>query len=305
MILDEEKMEYDIICDDKRREVTLTLNTDVLESMFEVTAEDLMKVFQKHSISREEDEKVKVDILFHLNMLKNSLLSAGREQPIAATVENSKPMSLKSTHKTLQPNILLESSAASDKESTSVRKGIKRPDLSTDVSLPRSKVKKVNRDPEESRKELSKSTKQSEVLLQKHPLKGTCTTQSTTENLKKMPSVVTLKKAPSLGYHGAQKKASLDKPRTNPLTTMDTQSFHVNDLHELSGHEASQERKSPIPRVPPAIKAVRGPNRVRRKLKQSNKDGKKRVRRSRCSEKEKHLCPICSQPDCGECKNCL
>ena len=30
----------------------------------------------------------------------------------------------------------------------------------------------------------------------------------------------------------------------------------------------------------------------------------KKRRRSRCSEKEKHLCPVCSIPDCGECKNC-
>ena len=290
MILDEEKMKHDIICDDNRREVTLTLNTDLIESMFEFTADDLMKVFQRHSISREEDEKVRVDILFHLSMLKDSLLSAGIKGAIAAAVESSKPMSLKS---------------ASDKESTSIRKGIKRPNPSTDVNLPKSKVKRIKEDPEAGRKELSKSTNQSEALSQKCPLKSANTTQSTTENLKKMPSVVTLKKAPSLGDHGAQKKAPLDKPWTNPLTTIDTQGSHIDDLYDMSGYEASQERKSPIPRVSPAIKAVRGPTKVRRKPKQSNKDGKKSVRRSRCSEKEKHLCPICSQPDCGECKNCL
>ena len=31
----------------------------------------------------------------------------------------------------------------------------------------------------------------------------------------------------------------------------------------------------------------------------------KPIRRTRCSDREKHLCPICSQPDCGKCKHCL
>ena len=31
----------------------------------------------------------------------------------------------------------------------------------------------------------------------------------------------------------------------------------------------------------------------------------KPTRRSRCSKEEKHSCPVCSQPDCGECKNCV
>lgn len=33
--------------------------------------------------------------------------------------------------------------------------------------------------------------------------------------------------------------------------------------------------------------------------------GKKQFRRSRCSEKEKHLCPVCSLPDCGKCIYCM
>lgn len=32
------------------------------------------------------------------------------------------------------------------------------------------------------------------------------------------------------------------------------------------------------------------------------KSGTRRL--TRCSKKDKHLCPVCSQPDCGECKNC-
>ena len=32
---------------------------------------------------------------------------------------------------------------------------------------------------------------------------------------------------------------------------------------------------------------------------------KKLIRRTRCSDNEKHLCPVCSVPDCGKCKNCL
>ena len=380
----------DKICGDM---VTLTLNTDVLESMLVSTADDLMKVFQRYSISREEDETVKADILNHLNTLKDSLLLAGREQTIAS-VKGSKPVSLKSSPK---PTVSRTYKNSTTEDTTSVRKGKKRPNLSTDENLPESKVTRVENDSNESKKELSQNTNALETFSKKPPVRDTCTTQNTSESLletstfptpnkatavkkskqrkalisndtfsqtsirnfchnspateestpvrkdieRSNPStsknlleseythveedhqvdesrkelsknnnasvptqstsekcVKMPKKAPSLVDHVAKRKASLEKPPTNPQTKLGTQGSHVDDLHELSEHESSQARMTQ--RAPPAIKAERGPNNVRRKSKHIN--GKKRI--SRCSKKEKHLCAVCSQPDCGECKNC-
>jgi hypothetical protein len=92
----------------------------------------------------------------------------------------------------------------------------------------------------------------------------------------------------------------VDKPPTS-LTTMKKEGLPTPESvksTKASKQNVPKKRKQPLKRPPgPASSNVAtSPGRV--------KPSGKRIRKSRCAEKVKKYCSVCSKPDCGECKNC-
>ena len=89
-----------------------------------------------------------------------------------------------------------------------------------------------------------------------------------------------------------------DKPPTS-LTTMLKHNIMQESVKstESSKKGVQKEHKQPLKRPHASSKVAKPQRRV--------KPGGKRIRKTRCTEKVKKLCRVCSKPDCGECKNCL
>ena len=89
-----------------------------------------------------------------------------------------------------------------------------------------------------------------------------------------------------------------DKPPTS-LTTMQKHNIMQESVKstESSKEGVQKEHKQPLKRPRASSKVAKPQRRV--------KPGGKRIRKTRCTEKVKKFCRVCSKPDCGECKNCL
>ena len=152
------------------------------------------------------------------------------------------------------------------------------PMTTTDNNQP--KVIDLTIDSEEDKKSMSKPKHSASNVTE---TSGHVTGNTTTKTFMVSPSDKT-----AGGY-----VPKLDKPPTSH-TTMKKHTPEPVKSTKSSKEGAQKEHKQPLKR-PHASSNVAKPQ---RRVKPSGK------RKTRCTEKVKKHCRVCSKPDCGECKNC-
>ena len=109
---------------------------------------------------------------------------------------------------------------------------------------------------------------------------------------------------------GAKSRRKMPKTRVKRLVKMpDTQSRNVKQPlttpTALNTQEAVCAPEIGTPKLKRSAKKPDTSRKITSPKRHYHSSVKKRVRRSRCSDKIKKYCRICSNPDCGKCKNCL
>ena len=286
-----------------KMEVTITLNTNVLHSMFESKAEDLVGVFEanRHEC---DTNKVRGRILTELNDLKWNILSSEAGQSIGNESVEMESDLLDSTNGDLNNGIT---------KSEGEHCGNKR--YRSSSSEPLSKIPRTKENKQESEQRVNttsmgvdeKQTPTPKIATTKGDGGGEgITGMHTPINLTtdKTPSSHTSTESPSeektSGHTVRQKTVStkridLKKPELvvkrlslspSPKRGRDapkTCTFTITPRSN-SPHHTPLKRKSAKVRTPTSDSRC--------------------THRSRCTGKEKLNCPVCSKQDCGKCKYC-
>ena len=290
---------------DKSDVVTITLRIDVLESILESKADDLMKVFKNEH--NKDEESLERCINKELENLKCTLLSfiPDRKDESTKQPNQSNDQLVQETSSTNMPsNVKLNSdepSAVTNDDQVTKQSsehiqhneghsqiGTKRPNDFVDVNETPTKVPRIST-PTNTSCSSTKSVKKGKIDTRRH---------------------LFVKSAPD--YHMlSSNSAHLDKKPTlsneRPIPTK--QSRHE-PQHTPTSVTPRRLRQSTLDLTSPKKPREYAKSQQSLKKRQLSRSSKiksptpKRSRRSRCSEKEKHLCTICSKPDCGECKNC-
>ena len=286
--------------------VTITLRIDVLESILESKADDLMKVFKNEP--NKDEERLKRCINKELENLKHTLLSLpDRKEESTKQPNQSNDQLVQETSSTNMPsNVELNSdepSAVTNDDQVTKQSsehiqhneghsqiGTKRPNDFIDVSETPTKVPRISTLTNTSCSS-TKSVKKGKIDTRRHKSAPTCDgvdyhiLSSNSAHLDKKPTLSNQRPIPTKqSGHEPQHTPTSVTPRRLRQSTLDLTS-------PKKPREYAKSQQSLTKRQLSRSSKIKAPT-------------PKRSRRSRCSEKEKHLCTICSKPDCGECKNC-
>ena len=296
---------------------------DLLQSVIESTADNLMELFQANR-QEENDKKMRGHILGELNKLKDSVFSFAQEQVSAKMVKKilagkesdiveSVPSKLAKTPHVLKPSSIHSLSKESDdKEQLKHKVGIKRPHPDPHFSQPSPKIpcmpSTVDNNKQTKVIDLTTTSVEDKEPVSKLGLstRDVAVIGGVTGNTRMKTSTISASDKIVGGY-----VPKVDKQPTS-LTTVKRQrltkaeSVRSTKISKGGAKSSAKKHKFNLPPLKRPIKQPRAPSNVgRKKPRGRSKPGSKRVRKSRCTEKVKKYCHVCSKPDCGKCKNCL
>ena len=310
---------------------TITLKTSVFQSMLETTAEDIMNVFVS---KRHEYDIVKVKgcILAELNELKQSLLLSVKGPPICTTT---------TTGTDFTPSVEMEVEARySTVTHEDLETVIRDQDIEDSKGLGTKERKRSRSASSDSNEPLHKipcyEVKREPIEVSDMDVNITSESMSIKESMPHTPKI-----SPTNDKCGGEGISGVDTPtilKSDKTQTTATKATYSQD-YGTANPKFQQKQKAPASKLSlkePVILVNRSsvspkkigdtsiprdythiissrPDLPRRTPLKKKADKKKHgiptndakpTRRTRCSVKEKHLCPVCSLPDCGECTSC-
>ena len=159
---------------------------------------------------------------------------------------------------------------------------------------------------------LVKKSEPSTLLPSLNSATNTGLTGGTAVDSEQEHSIAEIEPSPQVGQKRTCKDLDLSQPPTKGrYTAVPMIDFNYSGIIGGSSSASRKKRddttsggKVNADVVPNKTKPQPGKKRSHSTSKTSNSANWKRTRGSRCPKSKRNLCPICSLPDCGECKNC-